>query len=68
MQYARRLEPEKVAFVTRPPLFCGACGAAVMQEVFGPVRREVWCAEATCVQHGKRLNVFDPIIRGEPHE
>lgn len=59
---------EKVAFVTRPALFCGACGAAVMQQVFGPVRREVWCAEATCVQHGKRLNVFDPIIRGEPHE
>jgi hypothetical protein len=58
---------ERVQFVTRPALFCAACGAAVMQEVFGPIRREVWCAERACHQHGKRLNVFDPVVDGVPH-
>jgi hypothetical protein len=64
----RPFKAPSVVFVERPPLFCGVCGAAVMQEVFGAIRREVWCAESKCSQHGQRLNVFDAALRGVPHE
>jgi len=57
-----------VQFVTRPALFCGRCGHAVEQRIFGPIRREVWCNNMQCEQHGKRLSVFDPIVDGVPHE
>lgn len=56
-----------VSFVTRPALFCSACGSAVQQEVFGAIRREVWCCQTGCRQEGKRLNVYDPVIDGLPH-
>ena len=62
-----RLGIERVQFITRPNLYCAACGARAEQRLFGVIRREVWCAEAGCAQQGKRLNVFDPIIGGEPH-
>ena len=58
---------ERVSFITRPQLFCSACGSAAMQEVFGAIRREVWCHQSGCVQEGKRLNVYDPVIDGMPH-
>jgi len=58
---------ERVKYITRPPMFCVACGAAVEQRIFGPIRREVWCGALKCPQYGKRLNVFDPVLDGEPH-
>ena len=58
---------ERVQFVTRPPLFCAACGSAVVQHLFGPIRREVWCVQRDCSQYGKTLSVFDPVVDGVPH-
>lgn len=60
--------PEQVSVLERPALFCAVCGAAMQQQVFGPIRREVWCAESTCKQHGRKLNVFDRLLIGDAHE
>jgi hypothetical protein len=57
----------RVVFVTRPALYCGACGARAEEQVYGAIRREVWCINAQCSQHGRKLNVFDPILDGVSH-
>jgi hypothetical protein len=58
---------EKVSVLERPALFCAVCGAAMMQQLFGVIRREVWCAERTCKQYERKLNIFDRVLTGDSH-
>jgi hypothetical protein len=66
-EVARR-EQQRMSVLERPALFCAVCGAAMQQQVFGTIRREVWCAEKRCKQYQRKLNVFDRVLTGDSHE